>query len=100
MNGDGGRDGLQRRWLHLTRHVLPGMADAAGWPIRYDHCFMRVCLDHAVGAAWHSVVPRPAVRHMTDEQLQAAIGWAERIAAEPGLLPGLNQQSLQWRGKA
>lgn len=91
---------MQARWLDLTRRVLPGMAAAQRWPIRYDHCFMRVCLDHALGAAWHTAVRRPFLRHATDEQMRAAITWAERIVAEPGLLPELNQRSLQWRGKA
>ena len=84
-------------WLDLTRRVLPGMADAHRWPIRFDHCFMRVCLDNAIGAAWHTQVRRPAIRHLTDAQLRDAIAWAERIVADPGLLPPLNRRSLDWR---
>ena len=88
---------LLARWLDLTRRVLPGMAREHGWPIRHDHCFMRVCLDHAIGAPWHTQVRRPAVRHLTDAQLQDAVAWAGRIAADPALLPALNRQSLAWR---
>ncbi len=58
---------------------------------------MRVCLDHAVGQPWHERVRRPAVRHLTDDQLRAAIAVAERVAADPSALPGLNAQSLAWR---
>ncbi|MGI4951096.1 MAG: hypothetical protein ACRYGM_04770, partial [Janthinobacterium lividum] len=47
------RERLARRWLELTRRVLPGMAAAEGWPICRDHCFMRVCLDNAMGRPWH-----------------------------------------------
>ncbi len=85
------------RWLDLTRRVLPGMAGAARWPIRLDHCFMRVCLDHAIGQPWHERVRRPAIRHLSDEELQRAVAVAERIAANPDVLPGLNEQSLAWR---
>lgn len=91
------REQMLARWLDLTRRVLPAMAQAARWPIRFDHCFMRVCLDHAIGQPWHERVRRPAIRHLADDQLHAAIAIAERIAAEPSLLPGLNEQSLAWR---
>ena len=93
------REALVDRWLALTRRVLPGMAVAEGWPIRLDHCFMRVCLDAAIGRPWHEAVRRPAIRHLTEAQLAAAVAVAERIRAEPGLLPGLNRQSLLGRGK-
>jgi hypothetical protein len=91
---------LRARWLDLTRRVLPGMAAAEGWPIRLDHCFMRVCLDAAFGRPWHEAVRRPAVRHMTEAELARAVAVAERIAAVPSLLPGLNAESLRLRGKA
>lgn len=91
------REQLAARWLDLTRRVLPGMAQAARWPIRFDHCFMRVCLDHAIGQPWHERVRRPAIRHLGDEELQRAVAVAERIMAEPAVLPALNEQSLAWR---
>ena len=84
-------------WLDLTRRVLPGMAGAARWPICLDHCFMRVCLDHALGQPWHERVRRPAIRHLGDDDLRRAIAVAERIADNPAALPGLNEQSLAWR---
>lgn len=93
------RDALLDRWNDLTRRVLPGMAAAEGWPIRLDHCFMRVCLDTAFGRPWHEVVRRPAVRHMTEAELARVVAVAERIAAAPSLLPALNGESLRLRGK-
>ncbi len=92
------RQALVARWLALTRTVLPGMAEAAGWPIRSDHCFMRVFLDHAMGGRWDRTVPRPAIRHMAAEDLQRAVDLAETVVREPALLPDLNRQSLAWRG--
>lgn len=91
---------LLARWLDLTRRVLPAMAAARCWPIRLDHCFMRVCLDAALGRRWDLVVRRPAIRHLTRAQLAEAVAVAERIAAEPALLPALNARSLRLRGKA
>ena len=73
------------------------MAAAQRWPIRYDHCFMRVFLDYAIGARWDTVVPRPAVRHMPEEALGRAIDAAERVVQQPDLLPVLNAQSLAYR---
>ena len=91
------REQLVARWLGLTRRVLPDLAQGARWPIRFDHCFMRVCLDHALGQPWHERVRRPAIRNLTDDQLLAAIAVAEWIAANPDTLPRLNAQSLAWR---
>ena len=93
------REAAQARWLHLTRIVLPALSARHRWPIRNDHCFMRVCLDLAIGEPWHRRVARPAIRHLSDGQLAAAILVAERIAAAPDTLPGLNRRSLEMRGK-
>ncbi len=94
------RAALTDRWYDLTRTVLPGLAEAHTWPIHLDHCFMRVCLDAALGSPWHTAVGRPAVRHMTAAQLRAAVGVAEGIAADPTTLPALNAASLRGRRAA
>ncbi|HEY0205671.1 MAG TPA: hypothetical protein VGC15_16120 [Acetobacteraceae bacterium] len=94
------RERLARRWMELTCTVLPGMAAAQGWPIRWDHCFMRVCLDNALGRPWHEVVRRPAIRWLELHQLRAAVEVAEGIAADPRTLPELNDASLAWRRAA
>ncbi len=91
------RDALVARWLELTRRTLPEMAAAQRWPIRLDHCFMRVCLDEAMGGPWTAVLRRPAIHSMTEGQLLAAISVAEAIVARPALLAGLNARSLERR---
>ena len=91
------REILVERWTTLTRDVLPGMASAQRWPIRFDHCFMRVCLDAAVGSPWTRTVRRPAIRHLDDRQLAAAVGIAETLAAQPDRLADLNARSLAGR---
>ena len=75
------------------------MAAAERWPIRLDHCFMRVCLDAAFGRPWPEAVRRPALRHMTDAEMARAVAVAERVAAEPSFLPAMNARSLRLRGK-
>ena len=98
------RDQLEQTYLHLTRNALPNLAAAAGdWPIRFDHCFMRVCLDHACDGVWYDHVPAgkgPAYKRATDGQLRDAIGVAKQIeAGGSDVLKPLNEQSLRWRGK-
>ncbi len=91
------RKALERRWLELMRETLPGMAAEQRWPIRFDHCFMRVCLDGSFGGVWTAFTARPAIRTMSDTQLERAIDVALQIVADPGLLVSLNDQSLAWR---
>lgn len=92
------RAALQQEWLALTRHDLPALATARGWPIALDHCFARVLLDNAVGGCWYDSIPRrPAYRHATDTQLAAAVRLA-RAARDGSLdLHAANARSLAWR---
>ena len=92
-----GRDKLVARWLDLTRDVLPKMARRYSWPITFDHCFMRVCLDEALGTPWTTAIARPAIRSMSINQLAAVVGVAEAIVAQPDLLIELNRKSLEGR---
>ena len=39
------------------KQELPAAARAEkGWPIRLDHCFMRVALDNSFGQCWYEVL--------------------------------------------
>ena len=94
------RNALEAEWLELTREALPGAARARGWPIRLDHCFMRVLLDHAYQDAWTGhVTKRPAYRHVPDEKLARAVAAGRAVLAGAADLPAMNRQSLDWRGK-
>ncbi len=88
------------QWNTLMRDTLPCMAKLQPWPVTQDHCFMRICLDTALGAPWHRIVKRPAIRHLSDQQLADAIAVAMRIVREPEILPALNAQSISWRNLA
>lgn len=102
---DPGEEPLERRWLALTRDELPARARAERWPLRLDHCFMRVVLDEVCDGRWYDhVAGRPAYRHLGPERLRAAVALAERLAAEPpdaaeALLEELDAASLRRRGK-
>ena len=46
-------EALQARYLELTREELPARAKAENWVIKFNHCFMRVLLDHLFGGTWY-----------------------------------------------
>ncbi|MEM1115014.1 MAG: hypothetical protein AAF845_01465 [Bacteroidota bacterium] len=94
-------DALRDRYLDLTREALPARAAAEGWPLRFDHCFMRVVLDDVFGGVWYDHVEgRPAYRHLDADALRAAIAVAESILDEgEPRLRALDAQSLRFRGK-
>ena len=94
------RHDRERHWLSLTRHTLPALAAARGWPVRADHCFQRILLDHACGGRWYDHIPgRPAYSHAPDAILDAAIRLGGAAVAGTVDLAALNEQSLRWRGK-
>ena len=90
---------LEERWFELTRDTLPSLAAERGWPIRFDHCFQRVLLDHAVGGPWRDAIEAPAYRNASELVLQRAITLGEEVVAGQADLAALNRQSLVWRGK-
>ena len=91
------RVALIERWLLLTNQTLPRMAEHQRWPVSQNHCFMRICLDTSLGAPWHTVVKKPALRHMSDSQLRDAVAVADRVVETPSLLFELNAQSIAGR---
>ena len=94
------RPALEAEWLDLTRRTLPAVAGERGWSIRFDHCFMRVLLDHAHGGVWMDhVTRRPAYKHVSDEALARAVAAGRAVLTGEADLPAMNRQSLDWRGK-
>ncbi|MEM8874842.1 MAG: hypothetical protein AAGD32_11365 [Planctomycetota bacterium] len=93
---------LEATYLRLVREVLPDAAKLRDWPIRFDHCFMRIVLDHLFDGCWYDHLSReqPAYRQLSDDQLRTAIRLAERIRdGDDAMLAAMNKQSLRWRGK-
>ncbi|MEL6196864.1 MAG: GCN5-related N-acetyltransferase [Pseudomonadota bacterium] len=92
---------LRARWRDLVERRLP--AAAAGrpdWPVREDHCFARILLDHAHGRPWREVVTPPAWRNTEVAVLRRAVVTGEAVLAGKADLAALNRQSLTLRGKA
>ena len=94
-------DAAVQRFKHLTEQALPTLARDRHWPIRLDHCFKRICLDHAFGDVWYNHLSRPAERHLTGEPLARAVRCAEDLLlGDRDLLDTRNHDSLRFRGKA
>lgn len=60
---------------------------------------MTIVLDAVCGGVWYDHLPRPAYRHLTQDQAAAAVALCEKIMSGKVDLEMLNQQSLAWRGK-
>jgi hypothetical protein len=88
------------RFKQLTEVALPELACEQRWPIRFDHCFKRICLDYAFEDAWFKHLPRPAERHLRGEALTRATRCAAELL-EQGLplLRERDGESLRFRGK-
>ncbi|MEJ6398652.1 hypothetical protein [Yoonia sp. 208BN28-4] len=95
------RAALEANWLALTKTALPQAAKGRDWPVQLDHCFQRICLDHACGGCWYdTITDRPAYKKAPDDILTRAVQLAQDILADHSDLHALNRQSLIWRGKA
>ncbi|GAA3699652.1 hypothetical protein GCM10022268_07250 [Sphingomonas cynarae] len=100
MIHDSPRLALEAECLHLTRVYLPALATARGWPIRADHCFQRILLDHSYGGCWYDhVTGRPAFAHADTAALMRAVSLGRAAIAGDADMAMLNRQSLIWRRK-
>ena len=93
------RAALVEELVRRVDAVLPALAAAApGWPVRHNHCFRRIVYDTLAGEPWRSRWPAPAVAHMTEAELAAALALCDRLAAEgPALCREWNTASLRGR---
>ncbi|TRW14310.1 GCN5-related N-acetyltransferase [Glacieibacterium frigidum] len=89
-----------RAALNAAVARLVARAAAERWPIRADHCFLRIGYDNAVGAKWDTVVKAPAWRNLPVDRIEAAAAVLGQIEAEGRVaLDALNAASLGYRGK-
>lgn len=97
----GTRAGLAEELRRRVDGVLPALAAAApGWPVRHNHCFRRIVYDTLAGQNWRHCWPAPAIAHMTEAELAAAVALCDRLAAEgPALCRDWNSASLRGRGR-
>ncbi|MCK0167015.1 hypothetical protein MWU52_05570 [Jannaschia sp. S6380] len=88
---------LERRWRDLTDRELPTAA-RSDWPVRFNHCFQRILLDHATGGVWYDAIEgRPAYAYASDAVLSRATALGEAVLSGEADLRQLNEQSLRWR---
>ncbi|MGG6281837.1 hypothetical protein ACQ4M3_09725 [Leptolyngbya sp. AN03gr2] len=91
---------LRSRYLKLVCVELPNAARFdPRFPVREDHCFMRVVLDNLFGGYWQDFLnsKKSAYKQLSDDQLVRAISIAESLF-DVGQLIELNKQSLILRG--
>ena len=95
------KDTLITTYMNLTKEVLPSLArnDQTDWPVREDHCFQRIVLDHVCGGVLYEHLDRPAYKNLTNAQAKTAVQLCHDIAGGQADLKQLNKQSLIWRGK-
>ena len=98
---------LREQWKELYSNTLPSLALSKSpkqphWPVHVDHCFGRIVLDAVIGEGgpWHAKLKGPAVRNMSEEQLQKCVLLGQAIADGKENLLELNEKSLRGRGKA
>ena len=95
-------DTLREALRHQANVEFPAAAKAGGYPIRLNHCFLRVVYDNLFGAQWQTKLAKgkPAIRQLTDAQLERALAIGRSIIADKATCVALNRRSLDWRGKA
>lgn len=90
---------FREQYLDLVNNRLPVAARKGGYPVRFNHCFVRIILDSICGCEWFRVIEKPAYKHMTNAQLEQAITLGKKFLADPKACSAANQASLQFRGK-
>ena len=94
---------LRAELRELANRTFPATAKGdQRYPIKLNHCFLRVVYDNLVEDKWRRVLTGegPAINQLTGEQLERAVELGEAITADPDLCRTLNQRSVEWRGKA
>lgn len=84
-----------------TQYLDLGAALPKKYPhLKFDnHCYWRIALDNTLFAKWKDVVPAPAYRNITAEQLDFVIHLLTSYMQDEQLLLTHNDISLRYRGK-
>ncbi len=92
---------LREDYKRLTNYILPDMAEAHTWPVRFNHCFQRILLDHIFGGCWYHFLDKknslPAYKQLNEIQLRKILDTGQLILSDPSLLVTLNKESLGYR---
>ena len=90
-------DDLRERYLDLVNRRLPAAARQRPYPVRFNHCFARIILDTLFEDVWYRHLAKPAYKHLTTAQLEAAIALGHGFLTDPQTCFRANQASLQYR---
>lgn len=92
---------LKDRLRTLANEEFPAAARAGGYPVVFNHCFLRIVYDNLFGDQWQNKLPggKAAIHQLSPEQLERAIYIGEAITEDAELCRELNRRSLGWRGK-
>jgi len=93
---------LELEYKELFNVTLPGIAKSDNWPIRLNHCLMRVALDTYWQCCWYDKLDQKkgALKSMTVPQIENVIVVGEKMGTKgKSYVIGLNRQSLSYRGK-
>ena len=92
---------LRERLMRLANVEFPAAAKSGAYPVRFNHCFLRIVYDHVFGTQWQRILPKgqAAYKQLNAEQLTQAISIGESIIQDPALCSELNKASLAYRGK-
>jgi hypothetical protein len=82
---------------HLAKKVLPKRAKQENYPVRFDHCFLRIAYDATVGGKWDESIDRPFKHNASTDQLETAKRRLEQMVEDPNLCHRLNEKSLKYR---
>ena len=94
-------EALKRELLDLANLDFPERARRGGYPIRLNHCFLRVVYDHLFEKKWQDVLnaKKPAIHQLDETQLRRAIQLGHEVMADRESCEIMNERSLVWRGK-
>ena len=84
----------------FANFIFPKLAADYKWPIRLNHCFLRVIYDNVMQEKWSNLLPAPAYKHMTDVEIHKCVLLCEEIRRFPEIMPGLNDISLEYRNSS
>lgn len=64
-----------------------------------NHCYLRIGLDHVMGAKWDTKLKRPAYKNLSETQRQELLRLLAHYQIDKELLLRHNGESLAFRGK-
>lgn len=94
-------ESLKDQLRQLANVDFPVAAKSGAYPVRFNHCFLRIVYDNLLGGRWQDKLAKgkPAIHQLNDQQLREAIALGQRLIDDPELTRELNVNSLRWRGK-